>query len=108
MPTVFISAYSQAPKGTKLSENGQTLGVMLEIRRDSHIIVDFECTFITDLAKNYCKKLVVGTNFKEDFEDMLESIEGNMIIPSVNALIVALKIAHQRYIDTILKEETTD
>lgn len=103
MPTVFVSGYSQAPKGTKLSERGQIIGVMLEIDRSNHTIVDSECTFITGLAQKYYKSLVINLNFLDDFDDLLETIEYNLLIPSVHALTVALKIAHQRYLDAVIK-----
>lgn len=101
MPTIFVSAYSQAPKGTKLSEHGQIIGVMLEIDRKTHNIIDTECTFITSLAQNYYRRLIIGYNFKTEIDEIIKTIEANFIIPSTHALVVALRIAHQRYMDTL-------
>lgn len=99
--TVFVSGYTQAPKGTKLFEAGSTIGVMLEVDRKSNQIVDVECTFVTQLAKNYLKKLMIGYNLHDDLDEMIETIEHNLFIPSTQSIIVALKIAHQRYMDSV-------
>ena len=101
MSTVFVSAYSQAPKGTKMSEQGQIIGIMLEIDRKSHIIVDAECTFITSIAKSYFRKLIVGFNFRTDIDEIIASVEENFLIPSSHALVVALRTAYQRYVDML-------
>ena len=105
LPTVFISGYSQAPKGTKLSEHGQIVGVMLEVSRESHVIVNAECTFVTDLAKDYFRHLIVGFNLMDDIDEIIESVNHNFYIPTSNALGVALTVAHQRYADILVKEK---
>lgn len=101
--TVFVSGYTQAPKGTKLHEVGSILGVMLEINRENHIIVDAECTFYSQLGKNYFKKLMIGYNFRDELDKIIEAIEANLLIPTANSIIVALKITHQRYMDNLAK-----
>lgn len=105
LKTVFLTGYAQAPKGTHLFEMGSTIGVMLEVDRETHLVVDIESTFVTDLANDYFKRVLVGFNFKSQLNEMIESIEHNMFIPSASSLIVALKIAHQRYMDTIKKKQ---
>lgn len=101
--TVFVSGYTQAPKGTKLYESGSILGVMFVIDIQSHKILDAECTFITHIAQKYFKELLVGYNFKNDLKEISAVIEKHLIIPSAHSIIVAVKIAHQRYIDSIVK-----
>lgn len=102
--TIFVTGYAQAPKGTKLFETGSTLGVMLEIDKYTDSIVDADCTFITALARSYFKNVVVGYNFKTNLNEIIQTVEENMLIPSTKSIIVALKIAHQRYIDSIERE----
>lgn len=105
MSTIFVSGYSQSPKGTKMAEKGQIVGVMLEIDRNSNIIVDAEATFITDLAKDYFKRLAVGVNFVTEIDEFIASVDENFFIPSSNALGVAISIAYQRYKDALEKEK---
>ncbi len=99
--TVFLSGYSQVPKGTSLWEKGNLFGVMLEIDRKTHIIVDSDSTFLTRLARDYLSGILNGKNFLDEFDDILALVKDNMFMPTANSIITALKKAHQRYIDSI-------
>ena len=99
--TTFVSGYAQAPKGTSLWESGSLFGIMLEIDKETHKIVNADCTFVTKLARDYLSKLIVGEDFLNDFDNIVISIKSNMFIPTTNTIIVAIKIAHQRYLDSI-------
>jgi len=105
MPTVFITAYAKAPQNTPMYENNKQIGVMLEIHKQKHIVVNVDSTFITDLAKDYLKRLIIGTDFSEDISPLLKDVENDCIIPSQQALIVALKVAHQKYHDHFLQNK---
>ena len=58
--TVFISSYAKAPLNTAMSENHKYIGIMLEISKADHTIRYADATFITELARDYFKRLVVG------------------------------------------------
>ncbi|PIC55996.1 hypothetical protein CSV80_15055 [Sporosarcina sp. P12(2017)] len=78
-------------------------GLVMEIDKETHRIVDVEFTFITSLASNYFSKLLVGSNFYDELDEIIERIKKNFIAPSQQSVIVALKNAHQRYCDEIEK-----
>ncbi|WP_404331768.1 DUF3870 domain-containing protein [Mesobacillus maritimus] len=105
METVFLTAYAKAPQNTSLYENNKQMGVMLEINKQSHVIVNAEATFITDLAKDYFKRMIVGTDFSKEISLLIKNVETDFMIPSQQALIVALKVAHQKYHDNFLQEK---
>lgn len=104
LPTVIVTAYSKAPQNTSMYENNKVYGLILEIDRASHLIINAETTVMTDIVKNYLKKILVGVNFKEDISPIIEIIKLNYHAPSQNAMIVALKVAHQRYHDNCLSD----
>ncbi|MCA1024619.1 MULTISPECIES: DUF3870 domain-containing protein [Cytobacillus] len=106
MSTAFLTAYAKAPQNTPMYENNKQIGIMLEINKQSHTIVNVDSTFMTGLAKDYLKRMIIGTDFSIDISDLILDIEMNCIIPSQQALIVALKVAHQKYRDTFLKKPT--
>ena len=101
LSTIFVTGYAQAPKGTRLFDAGHTIGVMLEIEKKTHIIVNADCTFVTDLARDYFKRLIVGYNLLDDIETIIELVKVHIFIPSTQSMIVALRITHQRYVDSI-------
>lgn len=105
LPTVIVTAYSKAPQNTTMYENNKHMGLVLEIHKKTHVIVDAEVTVMTDIVKNYFKRLLVGCNFKEDITPLIEQIKENYQAPSQNAMIVALKVAHQRYHDNCLSDQ---
>lgn len=102
--TLIVTAYAKAPKNTTMYENNKYMGIVLEIDKKSHIIVDAEVTVITEIVKKYFKKKMVGINFKEDINPLIEDIKENYHAPSQNSMIVAMKIAHQRYRDNCLSQ----
>ena len=105
LSTVFISAYAKAPQSTPMYENNKQIGVMLEIHKENHTIVNVDSTFITNLARDYTKRIIVGTDFSRDISPLIKDIERDCIIPSQTALVVALKVAHQKYHDNFLTEK---
>lgn len=97
--TVLVTAYAKAPQGSSMYEIYKHAGVVLEIEKTTHKIVDAEVTFITKLAQKYFENLVIGYNFTSDLAPLIEHIEKHYLAPSSNSVIVALKAAQKRYIE---------
>ena len=108
MNSVIVSAYAKAPQNTVMYETNKLMGMVLEIHKESHIVLDVEVTVKTELVKNYFKRLIVGTKFNEDLQSLIADIEENYIVPSQHSMIVALKIAHQRYNDNYDKQKEVE
>lgn len=102
MDTILITAYSRAPQGTAMYEKFKHSGIVLEIEKETHKIVNAEFTFITEVAKQFFSKLLVGFNFYEDLDLIIKRINEHYYAPSQQSVLVALKIAHQRYVDDVL------
>ncbi len=101
--TVLVTAYAKAPQSTVMYELNKSIGVVLEIDKISHKIVDADIMFVTDLAKDFFKRKVIGTDFSNDISKTIKSIEEDLLIPSQQSVIVALKIANQRYMMNLCK-----
>lgn len=101
MPTVLITAYAKAPQSTSMYENFKYAGIVLEIHKESHIILNAEFTFVTNLAQDYFKRMIVGYDFSKDITPLLEKVANDFLAPSQQSVIVALKVAHQRYKDSL-------
>lgn len=106
METLILTAYSKAPQGTSMYEEFKHLGVVLEIDKENHIIMNVEFTFITQLANDYFKRLLIGKNILIDYENILNLIKENYVATSRQAVIVALRLAIQRYVE-LCKNRTT-
>jgi hypothetical protein len=97
MNTIIVTAYAKAPQNTAIFEAYKHIGIVLEIDIASRKIVDAEFTLITNLAKDYFKRLFVGYNMEDGVGDLLKKIEGCYFAPSMNSFNVALKSAFRRY-----------
>lgn len=100
--TAFISSYAKAPLNTALSEDHKYIGIMLEISKEDHTVVNADATFITELARDYFKRLVVGCVITESLSPLIKEIEENFLIATNSSLIVALKSAQKKYADHFL------
>lgn len=103
LSTSIVTAYAKAPQSTAYYERYKYVGVVLEVDKISHIIVNASATFMTITAQNFFSRLVVGTNLAEDITELLKDIENQYIAPSQHSLVVAMKIAQQRYLDHLKK-----
>ncbi|WP_028551143.1 DUF3870 domain-containing protein [Paenibacillus sp. UNC451MF] len=99
MNTVLVTAYAKAPQGSAMYEVYKHAGIILEIDPSDDTIVDVEFTFITDLAKDFIRRLLVGYSLSNGIEDLIKRIESHYLTPSTNSVIVALKAANKRYFE---------
>lgn len=101
--TVLVTAYAKAPQGTAMYEIYKHAGIVLEIDEKTHKIVDAEFTFITELAQNFFKRMLINFDFTSDINILIKRIEDHYMAPSSGAVVVALKSAQKRYLEKIAK-----
>jgi len=99
--TVLVTGYAKAPQGTSMYEIYKYAGIVLEIDRERHVIVEAEFTVVTDLTQSFFKRLLVGYCLEGGVDDLIEKIRRNYFAPSQQAIIVALQAAVQRYWDNV-------
>lgn len=102
--TLLVTAYAKAPQGTAMYETYKHAGIVLEIDKLTHKIVDAEFTFITELAQNFFRRMLIDFDFTADINILIERIEEHYLAPSSGAVIVALKSAQKRYLEKVAKE----
>jgi hypothetical protein len=101
MDTVLVTAYAKAPTGSAMFEIYKHAGIVLEVNPSNHTIVNVEFTFVTELAKNFIQRLIIGYNLSNGVDELVKRIESHYFAPSTNSVIVALKAAHKRYFEKI-------
>lgn len=97
MATIIVTAYAKAPQNTSVYEAYKHIGIVLEIDRKTRKIVDAEFTLLTNLAKDYFKRLFIGYCMDDGVEGILKKIDKCYFAPSMNSFNVALKSAFRRY-----------
>lgn len=101
LDTVLVTAYAKAPQGSAMYEVYKHAGIVLEINTTTHKIVNAEFMFITDLAKDFFKRMIIGFDMSKDISELVKHIEDHYFAPSTTSVIVALKSAHKRYYEKI-------
>lgn len=101
--TLLVTAYAKAPQGTAMYEIYKHAGIVLEIDKQTHKIVNAEFTFITNLAQDFFHRMLINFDFTTDINILIERIEEHYLAPSSGAVIVALKSAQKRYLEKIAK-----
>lgn len=102
MDTILVTGYAQAPKGSSMYEAYKTTGIILEINPDNHTIIRAEYTFLTDLGKSYTSRLIAGYDLSRGIEPLVERIQSHCFTASTDSMVMALRIAYQRYVQTAL------
>ncbi|KGR82683.1 DUF3870 domain-containing protein [Lysinibacillus odysseyi] len=101
LETVLVTAYAKAPQGTSMYELYKHAGIVLEIDKQTHKIMDAEFTFVTGLAQHFFKRMLQGFDFTDDIDILIARIEEHYYAPSVGSVVVALKSAQKRYLEKI-------
>lgn len=105
LSTVIVTAYAKAPQGTSMYEIYKYAGIVLEIDKVTHQIIDAEFTFITELAQNYFKRMLIGFDMASNLDELLERVDSHYFAPSTGSVTVALKSAQKRYLEKINPKE---
>jgi gamma-glutamyl phosphate reductase len=103
MNTVLVTAYAKAPQGSAMYEVYKHAGIVLEIDPSNHHIINAEFTFITNLAQDFFKRLIIGYDLTNGVEELVHHIETHYFAPSTGSVIVSLKAAYKRYMEKINK-----
>lgn len=99
MKTVLVTGYSKVPINTIIYEHNKAIGVVLEIEKETGIIIDADIMFVTELARKFFKKEILGLDIVKDGSLIIKIIEEDFLIPSQKAVVSAFRTAQQRYID---------
>ena|SRR5579875_1720514 len=102
MDTILVSGYAAAPKGSSMYEAYKTAGVVLEINPNTNTLVRAEFIFVTGLAKDYVSRLVNGYDLSQGIEPLVDRIQMHYFTPSAESVVMALRVAYQRYQQTAL------
>ncbi|MTI68293.1 MAG: DUF3870 domain-containing protein [Firmicutes bacterium] len=71
---LFLTGYAKLPEGITAWELYKVIGVGMTVDKETGKILETECTFATEMAKNFINDLVVGKNINcvHEIEEELE------------------------------------
>ncbi|MEK9196774.1 DUF3870 domain-containing protein [Ureibacillus sp. 179-F W5.1 NHS] len=101
LSTILVTAYAKAPQGTSMYEVYKHAGIVLEIDKKTHKIIDAEFTFVTRLAQDFFRRMLVGFDITSNIDELVSRVEDHYVTPSTGSVIVAIKSAQKRYLEKI-------
>ena len=104
LTSILVTAYAKAPQGTSMYEMYKHAGIVLEIDKETHQIIDAEFTFITGLAQDFFKRMLIGFDLTANIDELIARVDDHYYAPSSGSVVVALKSAQKRYLEKIQKD----
>ncbi|MBZ4688425.1 MAG: hypothetical protein JG764_2058 [Clostridiales bacterium] len=98
---VLVSGFAVTPKGTPLNEMYKYIGVTLLIDKSSNRIIKSQFSVVSSLTNEVLQDLIKGYCVDEPFENLASKCKKHMSIPSLGAILQAVKSAIERYKDTV-------
>lgn len=94
---ILITGYAKLPQGITATELYSIVGVSLLVERNSGIILDVDCTLVTQVARSFVKDIVIGKNLN-DLEPIEYLFEKNYLGSAKKALISAIRTCNEKYL----------
>ncbi|MDK2887983.1 DUF3870 domain-containing protein [Desulfofundulus salinus] len=102
----LVSGFAQTPKGTPVNEMYKHIGAILLIDRTTNCIIKSDFSVVSSLTKEVLQDLIQGFCVNEPFENLANKLKHHINIPSLGAILQAIKSAIDRYKDTALNTKT--
>ena len=93
---IFISGYAKPPENTTAAQLYKIIAVGLRVDRETGIIVEAECSMITEVAKSFVRDTLKGRNLLR-IEEIEEQFNDNYFGSAKKALVTAVRNCHLRY-----------
>ena len=97
MNTVLISAYARLPANTAAEEVYKTLALAVVADLDTGVILEADCSMVTQLARNYVSRLLVGCDLSRGPEEPLARLDKGYHGAAKKALETAIKSICKKY-----------
>ncbi|NLL39789.1 MAG: DUF3870 domain-containing protein [Clostridiales bacterium] len=96
---ILISGYAKLPAHITSEEVYKTLVMVAVVNRRSGEIVDAECSMVTELARQFIAKLMIGYNLNDGLTGLLEQFRNNYYGHAKRAVETSLKMIYSKYME---------
>jgi hypothetical protein len=99
---ILVTGYARLPQGITATELYSIVAVGLIVDRESGVILDADCSLVTDVAKSFVRRLLKGHNLS-DMEEIERLFTKHYFGSAKKALITAVKTCQEKY-KTIIED----
>ncbi len=96
---ILISGYAKLPAHITSEEVFKTMVVVAVIDPIERIIVDAECSLVTDVARKFVTSLMVGCRMDDGPDELLEKFDRTYFGQTKSAVKTAIKMIYLKYAD---------
>lgn len=93
---ILLTGYARLPKGITATEIYGSVAIGILADQQTGTIMDIECSLVTELARNFVRRLVKGHNLLE-FEKIEAEFTKHYYGSAEKALITAIKRCCDKY-----------
>lgn len=106
--TILLSSYVKLPANTTAQKIYDQLVLVAVVDQDTGKIEDVDCSMVTELAKNFLSRLLVGYNLNAGAEGLQKSLERWYFGHLKKALITAVKLLYIQFDEYKTKMEVAE
>lgn len=93
---IFVTGYAKLPQGIAAKELYNSVAIGMILNRNSGCIIDMDISLATSTGKAFVKEIAVG-NCISNIDFLISELDRKYLGHAKNAIISALKCAHQKY-----------
>ena len=95
--TVLLVGYAKLPEETAAQSLYGTVGVALEVERETGIVMGSSCTLVLAMASDFIGRILRGTRLPDDLDGAIAEISARYLGPAQGAVVAALRAANDRW-----------
>lgn len=95
--TVLLVGYAKLPEETAAQSLYGTVGLALEVERETGTVLASSCTLVLTMASDFIGRILRGIKLPEDLENAIAEISACYLGPAQGAVIAALRTANDRW-----------
>lgn len=97
--TVLFSGYAKVPRTVLNFNLAQEIGCVIEVDMENNVIVNCGFSRLKPLTNDFLNRIIVGYDLDQGMEPLVKEILRRCQLISKNAIIKALEISYQKFID---------
>lgn len=95
--TMCLSGHGKLPTGSAAKTAYDTLAVTVEVDRRYGVVIDCDCTLVTEVGRSFVRQLMRGCSLRDDVPEIIRLVSAHFHGATRNALVAALKDLESEY-----------
>ena len=94
---MIVVGYAKVPAASASRAIHEFVAVALRVDSETGVVLEVDTTAVTSVVRNWVNALLLGTDFRQDIEPLMEEIDRNYLGHAGGAIKQAITDAWRRY-----------